>query len=90
MEGSMSSNTVLKISDASGRILVLGRQKTNKVEYVFSRYNDMTEADKKAVRTVFELVAKEGVSPADSDGGTDIDDINRFLNFEDQKPKLCG
>jgi len=86
----MNSDIVLRITDESGRILVIGRRKSKGVSYVFSRYVDMAEADKKAVRTVFGLVAPKGSSFTDSDGGTSIDDINEFLDFADKKPKLCG
>jgi len=81
--------TVMRISDAKGRLLVIGRQKSRGVDYTFYRYKDMGLHDRGIVKAVFAIVTSEGNLIRTSDDQT-IVDIDGFLKFEDPKPKLCG
>jgi hypothetical protein len=78
----------MTIKDERGRILLKTKPVAGKVEYMFARYEDMTETDKKVCRTVFNVLKDHGETVGFD--GCDVEGIDDFLDFRDRKPDLCG
>ena len=85
----MESNVMMTIYDSKGRILVVQKKIRSGFSYVFLRYPNMDDSDKKASKVVFETISINDRNMA-TQAGTPIDDIDKFLNFQDDSPDLCG
>ena len=85
----MDDDRAMTIYDSKGRILVVQKRLKGRFFFIFLRYPDMLEPDKKASRTVFETIMLND-SNAASPAGAPIGDIDGFLDFKDDGPDLCG
>jgi len=78
-----STGIIYTFNDEQKRPLAtLRRTKKGKILYILNRYVDMTENDKNIVRGVYQASLKSN-SATD-----DIEDIEEFLSFSENKP--CG
>jgi len=85
----MDSNVIMTIHDSRDRLLVVQKRLNGKSFFVFLRYTDMLDEDKKVSKVVFETIRLNDSNMA-SQSGNLIRDIDKFLNFQDDGPDLCG
>ena len=77
--------------DRRGRSLVTAEEVDGSLVVCLSRYADMEESDKAAVRSVFEALKSVAESDRVVDAtGETIGDIETFLGFKETVPDLCG
>lgn len=67
--------------DSKGRIVILLKENG---DVLFQRYPDMIDEDKKRAKEVFLKLEKEIVL------SHSLDDLEKFLNYEDNKEDICG
>jgi hypothetical protein len=92
--GIMGSSTKVSVYDSKGRPLFSVRGLENgKDQWIFHRYVDMLEGEKKVLREMHILLAGGGgnavalIDGKETKLGNNLDD---FLDFKEEKDNLCG
>ena len=92
-ENNRASQNKVSVYDSKGRpLLAVKTLENGRDQWIFHRYVDMKDGEKKILREMHKVMKKMDAQAAMVDNGkeTELDNLDDFLNFEEKKNDLCG